>query len=352
MVGSLYTLLNAVNLEASLTNKNSSKAYLVFFGSLSGWHRSLYDNVKDSLFHGVYLENHPNKSNKLVNLFKLIFKKYKTNKIQIEEKEPTEIFSQNLIFILLGPFNRTKSCKYHYLEEGLSTYTDFNHLLENRNFWIKMINKFIYRDQLIVKFNYVFIYNQSLYNGIMETKALPKFDVSLFKTSENEEIQKENFPKRLFLGTPIESMDSLLAQNLGGNEKKIFQLYVSEKLKDVYSILSSENFLYKTHPNEVLNGIRNRFNIYHTNLPWELNINSCGDRNILISVFSTAAITPKILYNKEPRVIFLFRLLQPYLFFQAEELLTRVRNSYKDKDRVVAPRTIKELSEILSKFRQ
>lgn len=352
MVGSLYTLINAVNLEASLTNKNSSKAYLVFFGTLSGFHKSLYDNVKNSLFHGVYLENHPNKSNKLVNLFKLIFKKYKTNKIHIREKDSTEIFSQNLIFTLLGPFNPTKSCQYHYLEEGLSTYTDFNHRFENRNFWIKMINKFIYGGQLIPKFKFVYIYNQSLYNGIMETKTLPKFDVSLFKTSENEEIQKENFPKRMFLGSPIESIDSLLAKNLRGNEKNIFQLYVSEKLGSVYSILNGENFLYKTHPNEVLNGIHNRFEIYHTNLPWELNINLCEDSNILISVFSTAAITPKILYNKEPRVIFLFRLLQPYLFFQAEEFLARVRNSYQNKDRVVAPRTIKELSEILSKFSQ
>ena len=341
-----------MNLEASLTNKNSSKAYLVFFGTLSGFHRSLYDNVKNSLFHGVYLENHPNKSNKLVNLFKLIFKKYKTNKIHIREKDSTEIFSQNLIFTLLGPFNRTKSCQYYYIEEGLSTYTDFNHRFENRNFWIKMINKFIYSDQLIPKFKYLYIYNQSLYNGIMETKTLPKFNVSLFKTSKNEEIQKENFPDRIFLGSPIESIDSLLAKNLRGNKKNIFQLYVSEKLEGVYSVLNGENFLYKTHPNEVLNGIHNRFEIYHTNSPWELNINSCEDNNILISVFSTASITPKILYNKEPRVIFLFRLLQPYLFFQAEEFLVRVRNSYQNKNRVVAPRTIKELSEILSKFSQ
>lgn len=346
----MYTLINAVNLEASLCNKGSAKAYLVFFGTVSGFHRSLFDNVKNSLFHGIYLENHPNKSNKLVNLFKLIFKKYKTNKIHIREKGSTEIFSQNLIFTLLGPFNRTKSCQYHYLEEGLSTYTDFNHRSENRNFWIKMINKFMYNGELIPKFKYVYIYNQSLYNGIMETKTLPKFDVSLFKSPKNDEIQKENFPKRMFLGSPLESIDSLLAKNLRGNEKNIFQLYVSEKLGEVYSILNREKFSYKAHPNEVLNGIHDRFEMYHTNLPWELNINSSEDSSILISVFSTAAITPKILYNKEPRLIFLFRLLHPYLFFQAEEFLERVKNSYQNKDRVVAPRTINELSEILSKF--
>lgn len=352
MVGSLYTLINAVNLEANLCNKSSAKAYLVFFGKVNGFHRSLFKNFKNSLFHEIYLEKHPNKSNKFVNLFNLIFKKYKTNKIHISEKSSTEIFSQNLIFTLLGPFNRTKASQYHYLEEGLSTYTDYNHRSENRNFSIKMMNKFIYNGQLIPKFKYVYIYNKSLYNGIMETKTLPNFDASLFKFLKNKEFQKKIFPKRMFLGSPLESIDSLLTKNLHGNEKNIFQLYVSEKLDKVYSILKCEKFYYKAHPNEVLNGIHGRFEMYHTNLPWELNINSSDDSSILISVFSTAAITPKILYNKEPRLIFLFRLLDPYLFFQGEEFLLRVSNSYKNKDRVVAPRTINELSEILSKFSQ
>lgn len=339
-----------MNLEASFGNKNSSKAYLVFFGTLSGFQRSLCDNVKNSLFSEVYFENHPNKTNKLFNLLKLIFNKYKSNKIYIREKESTEIFSQNLIFTLLGPYNRTKACKYHYIEEGLSSYTDFNHRFENRNFWIKMINTFMYNGRLIPKFEYLYIYNQSLYSGIMKTKILPKFDISLFQLKKKYDIQKEKIPKRIFLGTPIESIDSLLAKNLSGNDKNNFQLFVREKSESIFSVLKHEKFLYKAHPNEVLNGIYDGFEMYNTNLPWELTVNYCNDSNIFISFFSTAAITPKILFNKEPRVIFLFRLLQPYIFFQAEEFLIRIRNSYYNKDRVMAPRNVKELSEILLNF--
>lgn len=351
MVGSLYTLINAVNLEASFSKKNDVKAYLVYFGISGEFHKSLFNEFENYLFHKIILKKHPNKSYKLVNLFKLVFRNFQTNKIHVDKLDCIEVFSQNVIFTLLGLFKQTQVCQYHYLEEGLSTYTDYNHKLENRNLWIKIINKYVYNSKLIPKFRSVYIYNQFLYEGVMKTKTLPKFDISLFKSLKNHDI-KQNFPERMFLGAHVESMDSLLTKNLAGNEKNIFQLYVSEKLEGVYSILNGENFLYKTHPNEVLNGIHNRFEIYHTNLPWELNINLCEDSNILISVFSTAAITPKILYNKEPRVIFLFRLLQPYLFFQAEEFLVRVRNSYQSKDRVVAPRTIKELSEILSKFCQ
>ena len=348
----MYTLLNAVNLESSLSKKGSAKVYLFFFGNVSGFHTNIFNKVKDSLFYRVYIEKHPNKSNKLVNLFKLVFKVGKTNKIYITKKDSVEIFSQNLIFTLLAPFKLTKAFQYHYIEEGLSSYTDFNHRLENRNFWIKTINYLIYNGNLIPKFKYLYIYNRNLYNGIMETKTLPRFDVSLFKYSTNHEIKNENFPKRMFLGSPLESIDSLLSKKLQTNEKNNFQLFVSEKLGEVYYLLNNKNFYYKAHPNEILNGIHDRFELYHTNFPWELNINSLEDSSILISVFSTAAITPKILYNKEPRLIFLFRLLHPYLFFQAEEFLKRVKNSYHNKDRVVAPRTINELSEILYKFTQ
>ena len=320
----MYTLLNAVNLESSLSKKGSAKVYLFFFGNVSGFHTNIFNKVKDSLFYRVYIEKHPNKSNKLVNLFKLVFKVGKTNKIYITKKDSVEIFSQNLIFTLLAPFKLTKAFQYHYIEEGLSSYTDFNHRLENRNFWIKTINYLIYNGNLIPKFKY----------------------------STNHEIKNENFPKRMFLGSPLESIDSLLSKKLQTNEKNNFQLFVSEKLGEVYYLLNNKNFYYKAHPNEILNGIHDRFELYHTNFPWELNINSLEDSSILISVFSTAAITPKILYNKEPRLIFLFRLLHPYLFFQAEEFLKRVKNSYHNKDRVVAPRTINELSEILYKFTQ
>ena len=145
-------------------------------------------------------------------------------------------------------------------------------------------------------------------------------------------------------------VDILIDKNLKFNQKSKFQSFLIKKLINVYSILSSYRFYYKAHPNEVIEKEDFGLEIYKNNSPWELTINSMKDSCILISVFSTASLTPKTLYNKEPRLVFLFRLFEPYVFFQAEEFLVRVKNSYKHKDRVIAPRTINELFEVLSKF--
>lgn len=349
LVGSLYTLLNAINLESFLSKKGTSKTYLVYFGTPRQFHQNLFNFYEGNLFDSIYVENHPNENSKLINLTKIIFKRKKGNKIKIGKRDYVEIISQNLIFTLLAPCRRYKSISFNYIEEGLSTYTDHNHIPENRNFWIKLINKYLYNSRLFPEFKYLYIYNETIYRGVMNTRPLPKFNFNLFKI-QSEKTQEEVLPKKIFLGTPIKTIDSLLKIKVEGDEKMKFQSFVRNKLDYVHSVLIEYDFSYKPHPNEVLDENHQRFNLYQYEIPWELNIKIIKNSNILISVFSTASVTPKILSDKEPTIIFLFRILYPYEFFKAEEFFERVKNSYRNKNKVLAPKSIDELSKILFDF--
>ena len=70
-----------------------------------------------------------------------------------------------------------------------------------------------------------------------------------------------------------------------------------------------------------------------------------GNKTIM-SIFSTACIYPKILYDDEPRVILLYKLIGfDYTFF-GEEMLSfveSVRELYRDKDRFFVPESWDEL---------
>lgn len=83
---------------------------------------------------------------------------------------------------------------------------------------------------------------------------------------------------------------------------------------------------------------------------WEIVLlNNITDSNFLIGMFSTAQMTPKILYNKEPYIIFLFNIfpLKQKVIIEEEKMFNDLKNIYKAKEKVVAPKTVYELEKIL-----
>ena len=86
---------------------------------------------------------------------------------------------------------------------------------------------------------------------------------------------------------------------------------------------------------------------------WEYEcIDSISGKNCLIGMFSTAQITPKILFDLEPVVIFLFRLFPFSKAKIAEEMkmFYRFRELYRFPEKVIAPESREELFAILKEF--
>ena len=75
---------------------------------------------------------------------------------------------------------------------------------------------------------------------------------------------------------------------------------------------------------------------------WELiALDDLSEDDVLICFFSTAAFTPKILFDKEPKIIFLFDLL-PEKMFNAKELVSGLSEIYSNSNKVMVPTTIDE----------
>ncbi len=89
-----------------------------------------------------------------------------------------------------------------------------------------------------------------------------------------------------------------------------------------------------------------------SNSMWELFcLSSLSDKQVLISLFSTAQITPKLLYGKEPRLIFLYHLVPTSLTNERIENIDKfvqdIREKYRDKSRISIPTTMHKFEEAL-----
>ena len=78
------------------------------------------------------------------------------------------------------------------------------------------------------------------------------------------------------------------------------------------------------------------------------------DNHVLISGYSTAQFSPKFLYNKEPWLIFIFKLYTGFFNDQKiesmQEVIERIRNGYENKEKLLIPKNVEELKEALVKI--
>ena len=81
---------------------------------------------------------------------------------------------------------------------------------------------------------------------------------------------------------------------------------------------------------------------------WELvAAKQISRENILIGEYSTAQITPKLLFGKEPYVVFLYRLFKPEATSKLNQTYQDFCALYSDPRRISAPSTLEELQRCL-----
>ena len=135
------------------------------------------------------------------------------------------------------------------------------------------------------------------------------------------------------------------------------ELFASEDLTRINSIYNSliqklgyENVVVKKHPRSSDEDFTNIKNFESQGVPFELYcLNMDMDRKIIVTHSSTAAATPKILFDQEPIVIVLSKLIETIageknLFV---EFFEAVKKAYRNPERLYIPSNEQELSKII-----
>lgn len=115
-----------------------------------------------------------------------------------------------------------------------------------------------------------------------------------------------------------------------------------------------EKVIVRMHPRELDYDYYRDFNIDMGDDMWELKIlNADVDKMILIAPFSTAQVTPKLIFNLEPTLIFVheFSFLKSMgRVHDVEIFISDLKKSYRNPEKIYTPHTPEEFAEILKQL--
>lgn len=130
-----------------------------------------------------------------------------------------------------------------------------------------------------------------------------------------------------------------------------------EILKHIVKVVGSDEVIVKLHPRTDIDSYSADCKVANINIPFEIiTLNGNMENKVLISINSTACFNPKMVFDEEPFVILLYRLVDnsgiPHFSKEIDLLAEIVKKSYTNPSRFCIPESIKELEEILVRSRR
>ena len=232
-------------------------------------------------------------------------------------------------------FKHKVSSELILFEEGNSVYTKNSVLQENPS--EKMLRKMLYGKKAVAP-SKLFLYSPNLFVALRKHSA---FDVRSINVSDSTvESLKGIFDdiERIPCGSAI-IIDTHKSAIFGKKEKReIEEMYntIADKLNTIIYL--------KRHPREP----EDSFNIgklIDDNIPFELLCTEAfASTYILISYISTALATPKLMFDKEPYILLLYRLVKSTVDVSTvDNYYHELKMLYTNPEKIFIPKTEEEL---------
>lgn len=194
----------------------------------------------------------------------------------------------------------------------------------------------------------IFLNNPLCYNGAKKVSVRPL----KLKLSEDQEqiinnifnyVPVYNYPKCVFLNQPVTDIFDYLQ--------------VEKSLVDRTNDILGGHFLLRLHPSEKRSEVYELYEdkIDKTNNMWEL---TCAkfdsDNYVLIGCFSTAQFSPKLMNDKEPYLVFTYKIfsnLDEKRKTAFDRYINFFKGKYREKNRIFVPNNIEEYSDIIKNIK-
>ena len=242
-------------------------------------------------------------------------------------------------------WNRNRKVKIHIYEDGTGGYCSS---VLNNSIKRKLFNRILGQEMVIDRYDSILVFRPELYSSInnIPIVKIPDIDPNnrqltdvinvVFGYKDEYKIDEDI----IFLETPIN-----------------FLIYgLEERLKAIAEEVLIDNYIVKLHPRSTTE-LYSNFNLYkNSTVPWEvICLNNNVENKILMSFFSTAQFSSKIIFDQEPAIILLFNLkdLIPNNIFGEDEkrFVHKFYETYRDKSKIFIPESIDELRMYLSNRR-
>lgn len=243
-----------------------------------------------------------------------------------------------------------KNVEKVYFDDGIGSYSGFyniNTLRKREN----CIKRLFSPRMTKLKCNNIYVYSPMIFKCSNPGNTYVVHGISNVCNSDIDTINKVfNSSNQCKIDEPIILLDTIPSEVF---EKEVAKEY-TRIVDSAVELLGNRNVMIKKHPRD--NSTNNpQCEYYHyDSLPFEIVIaNSCISNKVLISYFSTAAITPKLLFDQEPYVILLNNLVDSKTpaNIEIKRVFDSVKMQYKDSARFIIPQNKDELFSVLKSIK-
>lgn len=347
-----YQVFNAINMCKNVLTDECSDLYIL---NVSKSSVAIYNKIKiEKIFRKVYLinvlESLPGKKvlYYLNRLNKIIFtKKVIPNKNDFYDSVfivGTEVFSKAIYYYW---FNKNKNIKLNFYEDGTGSY--FRILMEDKKMIKHRVLSILKGFEITDKCDSLYVYRPSCvmskYNKI-RIKSIPLINKYSDCIDEIKKVLQKN--EINIISRKIVFFDS----DFGDYRILEQQIHFVNKLNE---ILNSKNYYIKFHPNSDRKLYGEKAEALKIEDAFEvINLNQDMSDKILISIASSACITPKLIFNEEPYIVFLYKLSKETLEYAPnfDEFIQKIVELYDSPEKIFIPTTVEEYFEILHKFKE
>ena len=356
-----FTIFNCINVVLNNPEKYKGRVDIMLFHQTESTLK-LAKNLRESnIFNTVYNFPFVNNLNSILLIILFAFPRLILGKLCLND-EPTRfkkdqydvIVSQNLLYAtLFRAFNRRANT--FLIEEGFSSYTSRTLDVSRRSTFYRLVDKTFLHHFFSADIKGQLLYEPQLYCGKKANEtyipiAAPN-DSETFKRIfgyKSNDLYSSN--KFIYLGVPYWGLRKLianpeLADKVDKNLEKKCKSLVDRSMK----ALVGARFIYRAHPiEEIDSSFYDGFcTLDRYQNMWEIECqNSLTDDHILMSFFSTASFTPKLLYGKEPYLIFLDN-MTGCEFLNSADFVRGLKSLYRDPKKIMQPKSEDELFEII-----
>lgn len=252
--------------------------------------------------------------------------------------------------IYFNNYYKRRGSKIIFLDDGVASYLEkktlfvysqvyhfFERITGNGAENVMPEKLFVYKPDLVA--------NKNRYREILPLQSLELLPYNIKNDLNNVFKYTE-----LNLNYSLLIFDQLSVGNLNNSNEPY---KIQNRILEMFALeFGEEDIIIKLHPRARQTSIYDKFSAFKSNIPWELFLlNQEMDDKIFVSITSTACLTPKLIFDKEPIVIFLYNLIPTEGYEIIDKYIRKVKEIYRDPDKVLIPKTLEELKHALKKIK-
>ncbi len=272
------------------------------------------------------------------------YKKVAKNVLHYQQEAYGDVyFSFPDVIIQLGLkaiYDNNKQVKIHLFEDGLGGYTPNNQRVSS---FKTVFNAITQSSNILDRYDFLHVFKPELmYETNIPIRKIEPIDRS---DTKFREIVNHVFG--------YSDSDKIKERIVFFEQPMPFFTGMDEAVANIVCPLLKSDYTVKLHPRS-LSERYNACNIYKNNgIPWEVICMNCEIENkVLIAYSSTAVISAKMLFDKEPTIIYLFNLPEILRYGDINNhmraFINKFKQTYSQPEKVMTPKTVEEIQSIIT----